>query len=330
MTRQQPLGSGFGAGSTTDEVLSGVDLTGTVAVVTGGNSGLGLEVARAFASAGASVAVIDRSHERVHEVLAGYDLQCLVADFLEPETIAAAAATFLAGGRPISLLVNCAGIMAYPLTRDTRGFEYHLATNHLGHFQLTAALWPALARSGGARVVVFSSMGHRYSPFDFEDPNFERREYTPSAGYGQSKTANSLFAVELDRKGKASGVRAFAVHPGNIAGTGLERLVPKAALVAAGVIDADGRPILDPSRQNKTVAQGAATAVWCATSHQLDGLGGLYCENCDVAGGMTGVVTGEMADSTVLTGVMPHAVDPELAKRLWVLTEEILGLKFRP
>jgi NAD(P)-dependent dehydrogenase (short-subunit alcohol dehydrogenase family) len=325
---QPPLGSGFGAASTTSDVLAGIDLTGKVAFVTGANSGLGLETARALASVGAQIAVIDRSHERSSEVLSGHDVQYLVGDFLEPNTIGSAADEFLAGHRPIHILINCAGIMAYPLTRDARGYEYHLATNHLGHFQLTARLWPALEQAHGARVVAFSSMGHRYSPFDFDNPNFEHRDYTPSAAYGQSKTADALFAVELDRRAQSKSVRAFAVHPGNIAGTGLERLVPKETLIAAGVIDPDGNPILDPKRQNKTVPQGAATAVWAATSPTLNGLGGLYCENCDVAGEMTGQVTGTMADSTVLTGVMAHAIDPQLAIRLWTLTEKLVGVTF--
>lgn len=328
MSVQKPIGSGFGAASTTSDVLAGIDLSGKVAFVTGANSGLGLETGRALAAAGAEVAVLDRSHEQSADVLADYKAHYLTADFLDPATIDEAAKTFLATGRPINILVNCAGIMAYPLTRDARGYEYHLATNHLGHFQLAARLWPALEQAGGARVVAFSSIGHRYSPFNFDDPNFVHREYTSSAAYGQSKTANALFALELDRRARAKGVRAFSVHPGNIAGTGLERLVPRETMIAAGMRDADGKPILDPSRQNKTVAQGAATAVWCATSPLLAGMGGLYCENCDVTRVMTGEGTGKMSDATVLTGVMPHASDPDLAKRLWTLTEELTGVKF--
>jgi NAD(P)-dependent dehydrogenase (short-subunit alcohol dehydrogenase family) len=178
-------------------------------------------------------------------------------------------------------------------------------------------------------VVAVSSIGHRYSPVDFDDPSFEYRQYNPSAAYGQSKSANALFAVGLDRRGRDADVRAFAVHPGNIPGTGLEKYISRETMMAAGIVDEQGNPILDPAKQVKTVPQGAATAVWCATSPKLDGLGGVYCENCDVAEQMSEEPDGlSMADATRLTGVMPHAIDPETADRLWALSEQLLGLKF--
>jgi NAD(P)-dependent dehydrogenase (short-subunit alcohol dehydrogenase family) len=220
--------------------------------------------------------------------------------------------------------------MACPLARDARGYESQFATNHLGHFQLAARLRPALRLAGGARVVSVSSLGHRYSPVVFEDPNFERRAYDPWAAYGQSKTANILFAVALDSRARSEGIRAFSLHPGGIVETGLGKHVTREQLRAAGVIDEHGRPIIDPERQLKTVEQGAATMVWCATSPRLDGMGGLYCENCDVAPIMAGALGATtMADVRRLKGVRPYAIDPEAAERLWRLSEQLLGLDER-
>ncbi len=173
--------------------------------------------------------------------------------------------------------------MACPLARDSRGYESQFATNHLGHFQLVARLWPALRQANGARVVSVSSWGHRRSPIVFEDPNFERRDYDRWSAYGQLKTANILFALALDERGKAEGVRAFSLHPGSIVGTGLGKHLSREELRVLAVIDENGTPILDPAKNLKTVEQGAATSVWCATSRQLDGMGGVYCENCDIA-----------------------------------------------
>jgi NAD(P)-dependent dehydrogenase (short-subunit alcohol dehydrogenase family) len=329
-TPQKPLGSGFGAASTTTEVIDGIDLTGKVAIVTGGNSGLGLEAAKTLAAAGADVVIADREHERALEVTAGFDnVQCEYLDLLDPDSIDTFAEKFVASQRELAIQINSAGIMACPLTRDSRGYEWHFATNHLGHFQLTARLWPALARAAQARVVSVSSIGHRYSPVDFDDVNWEGRDYHPSAAYGQSKSANALFAVGLDRRGRKDGVRAFAVHPGAIPGTGLERWVAQETMIAAGIIDETGNPLLDPDKQIKTVPQGAATAIWCATNPCLEGLGGVYCENCDIAGVMSEEPDGlSMADATRLHGVMPHAIDPQTADRLWELSEQMLGLTF--
>jgi NAD(P)-dependent dehydrogenase (short-subunit alcohol dehydrogenase family) len=329
-TPQQPIGSGFDAASTTDDVIAGIDLSGQVAVVTGGYSGLGLQTARTLAAAGADVIVPARDPGRAAAALEGLKRVSVgPMDLLDPASVDAFASRFLATGRPLDILVNSAGIMAAPLARDGRGYESQFATNHLGHFQLTARLWEALSRADGARVVSVSSLGHRYSPVVFDDPNFEHREYDPWAAYGQSKTANILFAVELDRRGQDAGVRAFSLHPGSIPGTGLERHVPRQDLEAAGIIDEAGNPILDPGRNLKTVPQGAATIVWCATSPQLDGKGGVYCENCDIAPVISEQI-GEtsMADGAHLRGVMPYAVDPKGAEQLWTLSERLLDLTF--
>lgn len=331
---QKPIGSGFDAASTADDVLKGIDLTGKVAIVTGGYSGLGRETARALKSAGAKVIVPARDRDRAAAALMGIDgIDIEAMDLLDPVSIDAFVERFLASGQPLHMLVNSAGIMACPLSRDARGFESQFATNHLGHFQLTARLLPALRRAKGARVVSVSSWGHRYSPVVFDDPNFEHRAYDRWAAYGQSKTANILFAVALDARGKEGGIRTFSLHPGSILGTGLEKHVSNEELVKAGVIDEAGRPILDPARNLKTVEQGAATSVWCATSPRLDGMGGLYCENCDIAPLLSSEAEARgHSDSTRRTGslgVMPYAVDPEAADRLWALSERLLGLKAR-
>jgi NAD(P)-dependent dehydrogenase (short-subunit alcohol dehydrogenase family) len=238
---------------------------------------------------------------------------------MDPASIDAFAQQFLASGRPLHILLNAAGIMAAPLRRDSRGYESQFSTNHLGHFQLTARLWPALLRANGARVVSVSSLGHRLSPVDFDDPNFDRRPYDKWIAYGQSKTANALFAVGADGLGEAEGIRAFSLHPGSIF-TPLSRHLDIDDYRRVGAADADGNLLSTEQAGFKTVEQGAATLVWCATSHQLDGMGGVYCEDCDIA--PLAVSENEKA------GVRPWAVDPELARRLWTMSEQLTGVRF--
>ena len=329
-TLQQSIGSGFDGSSTADDVLTGIDLFGKTAIVTGGYSGLGRETARALLAAGARVIVPARDPERAATALEGIDdVEIETMDLLDSASIDAFAQRFLATDQPLHVLVNSAGIMATPLVRDARGYETQFATNHLGHFQLAARLRQALFAANGARVVSVSSWGHRYSPMVFEDPNFDHREYDRWSAYGQSKTANILFALALDGRGKAEGVRAFALHPGSIVGTGLEKHLLQEELRAAGVIDKDGKPILDPAKNLKTVEQGAATSVWCATSPQLDGMGGVYCENCDIASPVPGGDDSQRRYDQGIRragslGVMPYAVDPEAAERLWSLSERLI------
>lgn len=252
-------------------------------------------------------------------------------DLMDPASINAFADKFLATGHALHILVNSAGIMASPLSRDSRGYESQFATNHLGHFQLVARLWPALRKANGARVVSVSSWGHHFSPIVFDDPNFDRRDYDRWAAYGQSKTANILFAVGLDKRGQAEGVRAFSLHPDTIVGIGLEKHLSEEELRAAGVIDEHGQPVLDPAKNLKTVGQGAATSVWCTTSPQLNDMGGVYCENCDIASlGHDAESDFYLDNESTLTdsGVMPYAVDSEAADRLWSLSEQLIGQKF--
>lgn len=326
---QRPIGSGFTASSTTTDVIKGVDLTGKTIIVTGGYAGIGLETVRTFVSAGATVIVPARDINKAAANLAGIQqLTIEHMDLIDPASIDAFAEKFLATGNPLHILVNNAGIMWVPLQRDSRGYESQLATNHLGHFQLTARLWPALKKANGARVINVSSFGHQIAPFDFEDPNFEHREYETLAGYGQSKTANNLFTVELDHRGKEHGIRAFSLHPGSVIGTDLGRVAPMELFQQMGTHDADGNIFPEVAKTLKNVQQGAATNVWCATSSQLDHIGGVYCEDADVAELDLGNIIHHYDKPSTLRGVQPYSVAAENAQRLWKLTEEMTGIKF--
>lgn len=328
---QRPMGSGFGAASTTADVIGGIDLAGKIAIVTGGYAGIGLETVKALASAGARVIVPARNVEKAKRSLAGIaNVELEKVDLADAGSIDAFADRFLASGRALHLLINNAGIMWAPLQRDERGNESQLSTNHLGPFQLTARLWSALVMARGARVVNVSSWGHHFSPVVFDDPNFLNREYETLSAYGQSKTASTLFSLELDARGKGAGVRAYSVHPGIIAGTELSRNLPREALQKFGALDENHQPIHDLSKGLKTLSQGASTTVWCATSPALAGVGGVYCEDVDIAqldridaGDGTGVV-----DTSAMRGVAPHALDEQAAKRLWVLSEQLSGATF--
>src|SRR6201988_3291469 len=216
-SKKAPIHSGFGATTTARETLHGIDLRGKFAIVTGGYSGIGLETTRALAEAGATVIVPARTPDKARQALSGIPrVEQSRLNLLDPGSIDAFASEFLASGRPLHMLINNAGIMATPLARDSRGYESQFSANHLGHFQLTARLWPALRNAHGARVVSVSSRAHQRAAMDFADPQFQHRPYDRWEAYGQSKTANVLFAVALDRRGEASGFRAFAVHPGAI------------------------------------------------------------------------------------------------------------------
>lgn len=207
---QKPIGSGFNAKSTSTEVIDGVDLTGKIAIVTGGNTGIGLETVKTLAKAGATVVVPARDVEKATKNLQGINnVEIAAMDLMDPASIDAFAETFLASKRPLHLLINNAGIMWVPLRRDSRGFESQLAVNYLAQFHLTAKLWSALKNANGARVVNVSSHGHHFAPFNFDDPNFEHREYETLQSYGQSKTAVNLFTLELDSRAKDFGVRAY-------------------------------------------------------------------------------------------------------------------------
>jgi NAD(P)-dependent dehydrogenase (short-subunit alcohol dehydrogenase family) len=314
-TAQRKIGSGFGAKSTAAEVADGIDLTGRLAIVTGGYSGVGLETVRALVDRGAEVIVPARRPGHATAQLDGIErVQVGELHLDDLDSVRAFAAGFTAADRDLDLLVNNAGVMASPEFRVGPGWEGQFATNHLGHYALTNLLWPALAAGGGGRVIELTSAAHRLSPIRFDDLQFERDPYDKWQAYGQSKTANSLFAVQLDALGRGDGVRAFAVHPGGIM-TPLQRHLSIEEMRASGWVDDEGNPIGD----FKTPEQGAATSVWCATSARLQGEGGVYCADCDVADVVESIQPGG-------AGVMAHAVDPDAAARLWEVSARLTGV----
>lgn len=314
-TAQQPLGSPFSAVSTAEDVLAGLDLSGTTAVVTGGSSGLGLETARGLATAGARVVVPARRPGAARAALAALD-RCEVVpmDLTDLVSVRTAAARIADSVDRIDLLMAVAGVMATPERRVGPGWEGQFAANHLGHFALTCALYPLLAAADEARVVVNSSAGHTLTDIRWHDPHF-RTGYDKWLAYGQSKTANSLFAVGLDALGRVDGVRAFALHPGRII-TGLQREMTLQEQIERGWVDEHGTVI---GAGFKTPSQGAATGLWAATSPLLDGHGGLYLEDCDVT--RISAPDEPMDDG----GVRAYAVDPEAAARLWDLSVAATG-----
>ncbi|HET6539017.1 MAG TPA: SDR family NAD(P)-dependent oxidoreductase [Chryseolinea sp.] len=326
---QRPIGSGFNAASTASDVIKGINLSGKVAIVTGGNAGIGLETTKILAAAGATVIVPARDIAKAHKNLQGIaNVEFATMDLIDPKSIDAFAEKFLASGRALHILINNAGIMWVPLRRDTRGIESQLATNYLGQFHLTARLWPALKKANGARVVNLSSFGHQMSPFNFEDPNFLHRDYETLLGYGQSKTASNLFSLELDNRGKAFNVRAYSVHPGSINGTELGREAPIELFREMGFIDADGNVLAEVAAKLKTIPQGAATSVWCATTPMLDDIGGVYCEDADVSELDLGHIEHRYDDPSTSRGVQPYSLDEANAKHLWGLSEQMTGITF--
>ncbi len=275
----QPDDQGFGIDSTATEVLAGIDLSGKFAIVTGGYSGLGLATTRALAAAGARVLVPARRTDVAREAVAGIaGVEVDELDLADLDSVRNFADRVLESGRPIDILINNAGIMATPLTRVGEGWEAQFATNHLGHFALVNRLWPALTADGGARVVVTASGAGETPRINWDDVHFENG-YDKWAAYSQSKSANILFAAELDRLGRAAGVRAFSVNPGYIL-TPLQRHLSKEEMVGAGWIDENGTALLPEFRAPE---QGAATQVWAATSPRLADAGGGYCQACTVA-----------------------------------------------
>ena len=311
-SKQSKLHTGYGETTTAEEVMGDARLDGKVAVVTGGYVGVGLETTRALAGAGATVVVPARSTAKARAALAGLErVELETVDLGDPTSIAAFASRFLASKRPLHLLINNAGIMAVPFATTPAGFELQFATNHLGHFQLTGLLWPSLLQARGARVIALSSRGHAFASVDLKDPSFTVRPYDKWKAYGQSKSANALFALELDARGGRHGVRAFSVHPGAVV-TELARSVPDDELRALRTAN---------PRNYKQPPAGAATSVWCATSPRLDGLGGVYCEDVDIGEPVA-------ADSKEPRGVRPWITDRSLAEQLWSKSELWTGVRF--
>ncbi|HWI44241.1 MAG TPA: oxidoreductase [Nocardioides sp.] len=315
---QTPVGSPFGATSTAQEVLDGVDLTGRLAVVTGGYAGIGLATVAALSAAGADVLVPARRPPAAEQALADAGVErATVAqmDLADQASVAAWVDGVIAQARPVDIVVCNAGVMATPEIRVGPGWELQMATNHLGHFALVARLWPLLVASGQARVVSVSSLGHHHSPIRWGDPWFERDGYAKWAAYGQSKTANILFALQLAKLGRAAGLRAHSLHPGAILTT-LGKHMTEADLDEVLVADDDGNLAIPDF---KTPEQGAATSVFAATSPLLAERSGSYLEDCEVA---------DFCDVEGLrhTGVKRYALDPAEADRLWTWSAQQVGV----
>jgi NAD(P)-dependent dehydrogenase (short-subunit alcohol dehydrogenase family) len=324
--------SAFGRDTTTDEVLDGIDLSGRRFVITGAASGLGRESARALAAHGASVTLLARSSERAEGAVAevgamvrGADLEPGVADLGDLASIRAFADSFLADHDALDVLMNNAGVMACPFGHTVDGFETQFGTNHLGHFLLTALLYPALRAGERPRVVTLTSAGHSRADVDLEDPNFERAEYLPWLAYGRAKTANALFARQLARRAGSSGLLSFAVHPGGII-TDLGRHLTDDLLNEMADFARRRSAALSETGESrnihfKTVEAGAATQVWAATTSELVGHNGAYLADCGL--GVLGADPG-------VNGFMPYLLDDEHAAALWELSERLVGQRFNP
>jgi NAD(P)-dependent dehydrogenase (short-subunit alcohol dehydrogenase family) len=247
------------------------------------------------------------------------NVEIIQLDLSDPNSIDQFSEKFLDSNRTLDILINNAGLMAIPLMRDKRGYEMQFATNHLGHFQLTSRLWEALKNARNSRVVTLSSAGHRFSGVDLDDPNFTMRPYDKWIAYGQSKTANSLFSVELDRRGKKQNIRAFSVHPGRIPASNLVRYMTDDELNNSGIYREDG--VLKGPPGLKNIEQGAATTIWCAVSPQLINKGGVYCADCDISEIIPD-------DSQLQSGVRRWAIDKPTAKNLWELSKRLTEIKW--
>lgn len=317
--QQIPLNSGFIAKSEPDQILADIDLSGKTAVVTGGYSGIGLETTKALASKGAKVIVPVRTPAKAQETLAGLagDITSAEMDLADLATVQAFAAAVAESNDTIDLLINNAGVMATPERRVGPGWEYQFGINHLGHAALTAALMPLLERAEAPRVVALSSIAHRRGGIIWDDIHFTATAYDKWQAYAQAKSANALFAVGLSARMEAFGGRAFSVHPGGIF-TPLQRDLPVEEQIQMGWLDADGNPSEVAQAAFKSPSQGCTTTLFAATSPLLNDLGGLYCEDCDVA-----PLAGE--DTPPFIGVAPHAVDADEAERLWTETEAMLA-----
>lgn len=315
----------FGAESTTDEVLEGVDLTDKRILVTGVSAGLGVETARTLVAHGARVVGTARDLEKGHRATAmvraesnssaGLDLVEL--DLASLKSVRECADALVAAGEPFDLVIANAGVMATPKGFTADGFETQFGTNHLGHFVFVNRI-ASLLKPGG-RLVVLASAGHRYSDVDLEDPNFEHTEYEEFRAYGRSKTANILFAVEFDRRHREDGIRAVAVHPGGIQ-TELSRHMTADAMQKLIESINASQPPGAPAFKLKSIPQGAATTVWAGIVAPADEVGGRYCEDCHVA---------EIVErQEIRGGVRPYALDPDRAKATWVKSEEMVGERF--
>jgi len=310
----------FSNESTTEEVIAGISLAGQLAIVTGASSGLGVESARALAAAGAKVVMsgrdakaLEEAANQVRDQVTGAHVEILIMDLADLPSVRDAAQRVLTQYPSVSLLLNNAGVMACPMLRTAQGFEMQFGTNHLGHFLFTCLIAPVLVAGSPSRIINLSSAGHKFAPLNFDDPNYQVREYDKWQAYGESKTANVLFTVGLDERLRDRGVRAYAVHPGMIM-TSLSRHLQEADLIALSE-----RSQSKAKMVFKSVEQGAATSIWAATASEIAEKGGIYLENCQIA------------DSAVHgsdSGVESYALDSASAQRLWALSEALVEQSF--
>lgn len=320
MTREQkPIGSGFGHRSTASDVLENIDLHGKTFIVTGGYSGIGIESVRALAAAGANVIVPARNPEKAESNLASVVGEIAIADMDlgDLNSVSKFTREFNSSYSHLDGLINNAGIMACPLMRIGKDWESQFATCHIGHFQLTLGLETLLKKTEGARVVALSSTAHAICDVHWHDPHFHSQNYDKWQAYGSAKSANALFALGVDERWQADGVRAFSVHPGGIF-TPLQRHLTEEEMVILGWKNEDGTQPPAVKALFKNTEQGGATAVWAATNSMLSGLGGLYCEDCDIAQAAT-------EDSQRYHHARDWIGNVENAERLWEMTEGMIG-----
>lgn len=321
----------FGAISTTDEVLSGINLHGKRILVTGVSAGLGVETARSLVAHGADVVGAARDLAKAESTTAqvrkdaaanGGSFELVALDLASLKSVRACADALLARGQPFDIVIANAGVMATPFSQTLDGFEMQFGTNHLGHFVFVNRI-ARLIRKGG-RLINLSSSGHRYSNVDLDDPNFEHTPYEPFVAYGRSKTANILFAVAFDNRHKSQGVRAAAVHPGGIQTELGRHLDPGQIQRLVEQINQQKAAGGEPPFQWKTIPQGAATSVWAGAVASADEIGGRYCENCHVGQ----IVADNVTISTISEGVRAYALDPKNAEALWKKSEQMVGESF--
>jgi NAD(P)-dependent dehydrogenase (short-subunit alcohol dehydrogenase family) len=326
MAITQEMATKFGATSTTEDVLAGINLTGKRILVTGVSAGLGVETARSLAAHGAQVVGAARNLSKAKAATAqvqkdaarnGGSFELIELDLASLQSVRACADGLMAKGQPFDVVIANAGVMATPFGHTADGFETQFGTNHLGHFVLVNRIASLL--KAGSRLVNLSSAGHRYADVDLEDPNFAHTPYGEFIAYGRSKTANVLFAVEFDRRHKARGVRATAVHPGGIRTELSRHLTPEMIEKLIAEINAS-QPKGTAPYSYKSIPQGAATSVWAACVAEAEAIGGRYCEDCHVA---------EVVSTPGLSGgVRPYALDPQRAQALWQKSEEMVGERF--
>ena len=318
-TQQTPIDTGIGRKPEAADVMEDVDFSGKTAVVTGGYSGIGIETVRALTNAGATVLVPSRDVDRAIRTLEGMipAEQIGFMDLSDLPSVARYGKDLSSAYPVIDLAIFNAGVMACPLDRTQQGLEWQLGVNHVGHFALLQQILNPLRAANGARLITLSSIAHRMGAVDFSDMNYDQRPYDKWQAYGQAKSAQSLMAVELDRREKGNGIRSFAVHPGGIF-TPLQRHLGNAEMAEFGWTDAEGNPSAVAEKLFKSPSQGCATSLWAATAVSLNGMGGVYCEDCNISR----VVPD---DSNDFTGVRQWAVASDIAEQLWDETDRMLS-----